>query len=209
MSKALSVNRPGKRFPLLFYRRMFGLYRWPAFLLMAASFVLWWYARVIPFIGAEREDLVMAIVILSGLLFIASLIATNAYVQCRPEHLRIQTPLLRLVISYGRIRDVRPVNFSQLFPPEKQKRGDRLFLQPFQGQTAVGINLNGYPLSEQLLRLFLNRYMFPPDQTGLIFVVGKDWMSLSTQLSSYRDRWLAARAEAQRPKQPRISPFHQ
>ena len=46
------------------------------------------------------------------LLFGFSLIAPRlSYVQCRPTHLRVSTPLFQLAISYSRIHTARPVPF--------------------------------------------------------------------------------------------------
>jgi hypothetical protein len=43
------------------------------------------------------------------------------------------------------------------------------------------------------LRLFFSRYLFAPDQTGLVLVV-RDWMALSRQISTIGEK---ARATGQ------------
>ncbi len=114
-----------------------------------------------------------------------------AYVQPRQDHLRLQTPIYRLKVSYRRIHNTRPVNIARMFPPSKLKVAQQRLLEPFYGSTALGVDLHGYPIHPLLLRLFLNRFMLAADQPGLVLLVS-DWMALSNQLSSLTDAWRSA-----------------
>ncbi|MCJ7567609.1 MAG: hypothetical protein MUO58_08720 [Anaerolineales bacterium] len=124
-----------------------------------------------------------------------------AYAQAHHDHLRIQTPIFRLNISYRRIINTRPVVFDKLFPPESMPRRDRHPIKPFLGATALAIDLRGWPLPTWLLRLFLSRYMLANDQIGFVLLI-EDWMRLSTQLTSLLGNWRAS--HQQRPPRPGI-----
>ncbi|HEX7974440.1 MAG TPA: hypothetical protein VF498_08540, partial [Anaerolineales bacterium] len=63
------------------------------------------------------------------------------------------------------------------------------FLEPFFGETAVVIELTGFPMARSLLRLFLPSMMFLRQNTGLILLV-PDWMAFSTELDSLQGNWL-------------------
>ena len=115
-----------------------------------------------------------------------------AYAQAHHDHLRLQTPIFRLNISYRRIINTRPVVFGKLFPPEKMPRRDRHPMKPFLGVTALGVDLRGLPLPTWLLRLFLSRYMLANDQIGFVLIID-DWMRFSNQLTSLLGEWRASR----------------
>ena len=124
-----------------------------------------------------------------------------AYAQAHRDHLRLQTPIFRLNISYRRIINTRPIVFGKLFPPESMPNRDRRPLKRFLGATALGIDLRGLPLPTWLLRLFLSRYMLANDQIGFVLLID-DWMRFSTQLTSLMGEWRASRH--QRPPSPGI-----
>jgi extradiol dioxygenase family protein len=84
----------------------------------------------------------------------------------------------------------------QAFPPREQSWSQRRFLQSFYGETAVAVELHGYPLSRILLRLFLSPLIYLPQSTGFVFIVD-DWMKLSTEL----DARIASWQERKRPRQ--------
>jgi hypothetical protein len=80
-----------------------------------------------------------------------------------------------------------------MFPPSSLARGQRGLLAPFFGMTALGLDLRGLPLSGLARRLFFSRFLFAPDQTGLVLIV-RDWMALSRQIATIGEK---ARASAQ------------
>lgn len=179
---------------------------WPSLLIAIGAFVLWWNAPTLAFL-APFDNWLLVVVILTGFMFVASFVARYfSYVQCYPGYFRIQTPVTRIVISYQRVQQVRPIIFKEMYPPSRQRWSRRRFLEPLFGLTAVGVNLKGYPLSERWLKLWLNDYMFTRDTPGFLFLVG-DWMSLSREIDSYRDEWLTKRIRASRPARPSTSPF--
>lgn len=167
----------------------------PASLLMAA----WWYWNGKEFIPAIPQpfDSLVFFGAMAGILYSAfMLLARNmAYVQARNDHIRLVTPFLRLNISYRRIRAVHPVNISQTFTIKKSGWMQRDFLSPFYGKTAVAIELNAYPFSPRLMRLFLSPYMFLTDVTGMVFLVD-DWMDLSTDIDTRRGRFYSRQSQA-------------
>jgi hypothetical protein len=103
----------------------------------------------------------------------------------------LATPFLRIKISFRRLRSVHPVLVQQLFPPAESRWAQRSFLAPFNGKTALLVEMRGYPMSSAVLRLFLPKAMFSPRSTGFVIVV-LDWMKLSTELDSFYGAWLQA-----------------
>ncbi len=198
--------KPGRRFRLLLYYRLYTLVRGPLILIALGMAVLWWRA---PFVAllAPREDWLLFVgglcLALLGLMRIARGLA---YVQCFPTHLRIQTPLLRLAVSYERVYSVRPVTFRDMYPPSRQRWSQRHFLEPLYSLTGVGVVLKTYPISERWLRLWLSEYMFLRDAHGFLFLV-EDWMALSRQIDDFRDRWRDRKAQAARRARVSMNPF--
>jgi extradiol dioxygenase family protein len=184
----------GDRFPLLLYRRLIARYRGPTFLLTVLLLGLWfpvsqgWLAWPRPpadawlLAGGAASLAVYLIVLVTPSL---------AYVQPRRDHVRIQTPLYRLKVSYRRIHNTRPIDFGRMFPPSALRRGERKLLAPFFGMTAVGLDLHSLPLKRLALRLFFSRFLFATDQPGLVLLVD-DWMALSRQVSTIGERWRAS-----------------
>jgi hypothetical protein len=120
-----------------------------------------------------------------------------AWVQCRLGHLRIQTPIYPLAVSYSRIKIVRPTTFAQVFDPAKEKPGRREWLRPYWGMTSIVVEISKFPLPEFWLRLWFDRYMLPPNHTGFVFLVD-DWMTFSRQLEEFRNEWELQRADRRR-----------
>jgi hypothetical protein len=56
---------------------------------------------------------------------------------------------------------------------------------PLANQTAVVIELKGYPISPVILRLFLSRFFFR-DKSPHVVILVKDWMKFSSELDSRR-----------------------
>ncbi|MGE5224864.1 MAG: hypothetical protein ACM3PY_20710 [Omnitrophica WOR_2 bacterium] len=194
----VASNRAGRRHTLLFYRRTMDRtwkFTLPVSLLLAA----WWYwsgREFVPAIPQPLDSLVFFGAV-AGILYTAFLLLARnmAYVQARGDHLRLATPFLRLNISYRRIRAVHPVNISEIFTLKKSGWRQRNFLEPFYGKTAVAMELNGYPFSPRLMRIFLSPYMFLQDTTGMLFLV-EDWMELSTDIDTRRGRFYGRQNQA-------------
>jgi hypothetical protein len=173
-----------RRHPLLIYARLFALWRLPALLIGALCGLLWWLGPGPLALGPVRAALLVAAV--AGLaFFVYTLLGPRlAYVQCRPTHLRINTPFFRLAISYSRVRATRPVPFD----PSSVRWSERRLVAPFRGQTVVALDLYHYPVSRRWLRLWLNEFMLADNFLGLLLLV-PDWMALSRDIAASRSQW--------------------
>jgi hypothetical protein len=182
------MAKAGRRYPLVLYTRMLDRW-WPATLLLSlALFAVAWGVSRTPD-GQSQPFLVDTTVGLGGLVFIFTLflliIRKAAYVQPFRTYLRLVTPFLRINISYKRFRGSTTTEMRALFPPRSISGWRREIIAPLSGMTAIVINLNGYPVSPVLLRLFLSPFFFK-DKTPHIVLLVKDWLRFSTELESMR-----------------------
>jgi hypothetical protein len=195
----------GRRLRLRLYDRMMDRYRKPALLLAILFLTLWILLRneLISWPTARTSPWVLAGGLVSAAYgFFAWFGPLTSYVQPRQNHVRIQTPIYRLIISYRRIANIRPVDFTKTFPPKHQPRRDRKVLRGFSGNTAVGMDLYAWPMKRWILKLFLSNYNLAPDRPGLIFLAD-DWIQLSNQLTAKIDAYRTDQIE--RPKSPGFS----
>jgi hypothetical protein len=184
-----------RRHPLLLYARLLALWRGPALLVaLLAGALAWWAPGPV-----NTLEVRAALATLSGislLVFVYALVGPRmAFVQCRPNHLLLSTPLFRLAISYNRIRTTRPI----LFDPAQVRWSDQRVVEPFRGLTILGVDLTGYPIRRRWLRFWLMRYLLPEDFTGFQFLV-PDWMALSRDIEGKRAEWKTRQREAGREK---------
>ncbi|OGO11137.1 MAG: hypothetical protein A2Y93_13080 [Chloroflexi bacterium RBG_13_68_17] len=201
----MAPRTSGDRFRLLVYREAIGRYRLPAFLLTMMLLGLWYALGRFPLAWppVEAAPWLMAGGLASAVLFLFALLGPRfAYVQARRDHLRVQTPIYRMKVSYRRIHNTRPVDVARMFPRASVRGSDRAVLSRLYGKTALGVDLRGLPLSRLVLRLFFHRLLFAADTEGLVLVVDK-WMTLSNQLSSLMDAWRTA--QQARPRSPSVS----
>jgi hypothetical protein len=112
----------------------------------------------------------------------------SAYVQPFETHLRLATPFLRMNISYRRMRQTGTGEMGRLFPLANFKGRKRALLRPLIRQTAIVLDLNGWPLSPGLLKFFLSPFFFP-DRTPRLALLVPDWMEFSTEMESFRGTW--------------------
>ncbi len=185
---------------LLIYRRLYGAWRTTALLIALASGVLWWLAPA-PVNSPWMQAAFLTLTLVAGLLFIYTLVGPAlSYVQCRPNHLLLSTPLYRLAISYRRIHTTRPM----LFAPRGVRWTKQWLVQPYAGRTALAVDLNGYPVERRFLRLWLNEFVLPNDLLGLMLVT-PDWMQLSRDIEVHRGAWKTRRKDAERDQNPLTS----
>lgn len=191
--------RPGRRYPLLLYQRLFENLRGRALLLAVLSYVLWLVAVEVPFL-APRGWLLWAIIVIAGFLFLFSYLGPQlSFVQCRPNYLLVSTPFYRLALSYRRIRSVRPTDFTESYNIEQQKWSQQRFLRSLfkysdAGQlTVIEVELKKLPLSKRWLQLWMSRYMFAVKMEGLFLLV-RDWMRFSRELEEHRGRYVRSRS---------------
>ncbi|RLC67553.1 MAG: hypothetical protein DRI48_01980 [Chloroflexi bacterium] len=187
-------RRRGKRFRLLIYERMWKRWAWPCILILPAAVVLWWVAPSLSITHPLYRALALVPAFVSlALLAFTFLARRRAWVECRRNHVRIQTPLYPLVFSYARIKATRPQSFAQVFPPSQEKAARRSWLGPYWGKTVLLVEISQYPVSKTWLRLWLSPYLLSPASPGFVFLVD-DWMGLSRQLDDFRNAWSMRRA---------------
>jgi hypothetical protein len=182
------MAKAGHRYPLVIYTHMLDRW-WPATLMLSlALFATAWGAARTP----QGEAAPLAITATNGLgglsliftLFLL-IIRKAAYVQPFGTYLRLATPFLRINISYRRFRGSTTSEMRMLFPPKSISSWRREIISPLSSMTAIVINLNGYPVSPVLLRLFLSPFFFK-DKTPHLVILVKDWLRFSTELDSMR-----------------------
>jgi hypothetical protein len=179
------MAKGGRRYPLVIYTRMINIW-WPAiFWLGIALLGLSWelYSW-----GFEQwrwltSTSIGGLNIFVGLLFFIS--RKSAYVQPFSDHLKLATPFLRLNISYKRFFRASSANFGALFPPQSVSKWQAEIIQPLAKMTALVLELNGHPMSQSFLRLFLSPLFFK-DKTPHLVIVVNDWMQFSSELESMR-----------------------
>jgi len=183
------MARGGHRYPLILYRHVVSRW-WLAIILMGLGlFALAYWERDINPLGqflAWRWQLSAAVgglTILVGFFFWS--IRYVAYVQPYPTYLKLVTPFMRVNISYKRIKKTTATEMRYLFTFKGLSGSARDILEDLGAKTAIVIDLNGYPISPGLLRLFLYRFFFK-DKTPHIVILVQDWMRFSSELESMR-----------------------
>ena len=179
------MAKGGRRYPLVVYTHMINRW-WPAiFTLGLALLGLSWAVRSwgfedwrwLTFTSIGGLNIFLGVVLL--------LTRKSAYVQPFSDHLRLVTPLLRLNISYKRFKRASSANMGALFPPQSVSSWRAEIIQPLAKMTALVIELNGYPMSQSSLRLFLSPLFFK-DKTPHFVILVDDWMKFSNELESMR-----------------------
>ncbi len=182
------MARAGRKYPLIVYQHMLNRW-WPAMITMGLVMFALAYSEYIDPIAqfiAWRWQLFGAVGVLAifvGLVFIV--IKNFAYVQPLPNYLKLVTPFMRVNISYKRIKKTLPTEMHYLFPRKSLSEWMQDIYAPLANQTALVIELSGYPVSPSVLRMFLSRFFFK-DKTPHLVILVKDWMLLSAELDSMR-----------------------
>src|SRR5512138_1212595 len=197
------MARAGHRYPLLVYRHIVSRW-WLAILLMGLGMFAWAYADYyleplgpfMPWVWGF-DAAVGGMAILVGIFFWA--IRYFAYVQPYPTYLKLVTPFLHVNISYKRIQKTTTTEMRYLFDYKKMSGWVKDIFEPLAAKTALVIELNGYPISPNILRLFLYRFFFK-DQTPHLVILVKDWMHFSSELESMRSGVDPNPAPQKRPK---------
>ncbi len=204
------MARGGHRYPLILYsytlNRWWKPAFWTGFLLLALAAALdqlpiWLPQYRLP----HYSDAVLLIIAVAGALAVLGaifllILRKSAFVQAHTSHLRLVTPLLSLNISYKRIRRTTCMEMQQLFPPARLKGWRANFIRPLSWETAVVVDMAGWPMSPKLLKWFLSPFFFP-DRTARLALLVSRWMDFSTELESYRGAWLEAQRNAPRSPQ--------
>jgi hypothetical protein len=144
----------------------------------------------------EIDWFILIFMALTLFMFVLKVIAPRlAYVQCTSSHVRIQTPFYPFVISYRRIVEARPNQWGQLYPAERMTRRRRRVIGKALGEEVIVLDLKGWPVSRNWLKLWVPDVMFLPGHDGLILWVA-DWMSFNRELSDFKDRWRQAHSDS-------------
>jgi hypothetical protein len=182
------MARAGHKYPLIVYRHMLNRW-WPAMLAIGLGMFALAYSEYIAPLGKFlpwRWQLFAGIgglAILIGIFF--WIIRFFAYVQPLPNSLKLATPFMQINISYKRFRKTTATEMRYLFAYKSMSGWVREIFSPLANKTALVIDLNGYPVSPTLLRLFLSRFFFK-DKTPHLVILVQDWMRFSSELDSMR-----------------------
>ena len=182
------MARAGHKYPLIVYRHMVNRW-WPAMIAIGLGMFALAYSEYIQPISqfiSWRWQLFAAIgglAIVIGIFF--WIMRFFAYVQPYPTYLKLVTPFIRINISYKRIKKTTSTEMRYLFSLKSMSGWVQDIFSPLANNTAVVIELSGYPISPNLLRLFLSRFFFK-DKTPYLVILVKDWMRFSSELESMR-----------------------
>ena len=191
------------RFRLLVYGRMWQRWAFPCILIIPASATVWRFAPQISIIDQRLRLLTLFPALAAVLLLIYTFWARQrSWVECRTGHLRIQTPILPVAISYSRVRVVRPKPFAQVYNAALTNPARRRWLEPYLHTTALSVELTAYPVDEKWLQLWISPYLLDPDSPEIVLVVS-DWMTLSRQIDDFRGRWMERRSKQARRRNQR------
>jgi hypothetical protein len=182
------MARAGHKYPLLVYRHMLSRWWTPMIAIGLGMFALAYSEYVTP-LGQllswrwQLPAVVGGLSIFIGIFF--WVIRFFAYVQPYPTYLKLVTPFMRINISYKRIHKTTATEMRYLFSLKGMSGWVRDIFSPLATNTAVVVELTGYPISPMLLRLFLSRFFFK-DKTPHFVILVKDWMRFSSELESMR-----------------------
>ena len=182
------MARGGTKFPLIVYKHLLNRW-WTPMIAMGLGMFGIAYGQYMEPLGPFLPSLWMPFVVIGvlaimiGIFFL--IIRQIAYVQAFPGYLKFVTPFLRMNISYRRIHKTTTVEMRQLFPPQSMSSWMRDIFAPLASQTALIVELKGYPISPVILRMFLSRFFFK-DKTPHLVILVKDWMKLSSELDSLK-----------------------
>ncbi len=196
------MARAGHRYPLLVYRHIVGRW-WFALVFMGLVMCGWAYGEYIQLSGSLLSlpffvgpflvwpwhllGAIGALAILAG--FFLWSIRYFAYVRPCPNYLKLVTPFMRINISYKRVKKTTASEMRYLFSYKSMRHiwqfGIRDVFSSVAHKTALVVELNGYPVSPALMRLFLSRFFFK-DNTPHIVILVEDWMRFSSELESMR-----------------------
>ncbi|MBN2083695.1 MAG: hypothetical protein JW748_00625 [Anaerolineales bacterium] len=197
-----------KRHPLLLQREWMRPIP-PVILSIAVVLILFWIAGLagvfpdtLGVSGPARSPLIG---LAAGIAFLAWVIARNlprlAYVQCLPDYLLLRLGLLKLIISYSRLRTSRSVQHGQIHSPKSQPASRRALAVRMALKQCVAVELTSYPIAFFLLRALTHPFLFLGEEPGFLFAV-EDWMGLGREVEGRHSELLARKRDA--GKQPRL-----
>jgi hypothetical protein len=196
----MKSKKIGKRHKLLLYKHTLDRQWMPVFPLSLLIFGWLWFSGkdwtnigYIPALPPQAEMALLFTAIVIILFTIFALIARSmAYVQARQDHLRLASPLLKVKVSYRRIQRVYPAAVDQLFSHPRTPNSLKSILDPYRGETAMAVELKGYPIPKVFLKLFFGGHILKREGEGLFLLV-QDWMGLTTEVDSLQSSWKQGR----------------
>jgi hypothetical protein len=131
-------------------------------------------------------------------LFIGSILGERqAYVQCLPQYLLVNTMFNRVFVSYQRINSTQPVQVARVFDIKTIKKGrEKDQIKSLLGETALEVSLQEFPIPEKKLYKRFSRFLFSNRDKGFIFIVPKP-TALSLEINTYMQSAMDTRNEDQ------------
>lgn len=194
-----------RKYPLLVYRYIAVRYR-PAGILMFIFGLIAQIPRFVPelrvdngFITYDQLSLLGLVGVVAGVvLWIASIFeARQAYVQCRPEYLLINTASGRLAVSYLRINSMKTIKVADVFPVKQLRGRQRAFIKPLARESALEVLVSDFPIPEQQARRRLSQFLFSTRDKGFVFIV-PNYGDLKVEINGYQDSARMAEIDATR-----------
>src|SRR4030042_3199146 len=176
-----------KRYPLILYRIWMRPLSLPILSLAVVLSLFWIIGRLGGFpesLGISGPARSPLIGLAAGIAFLAWMIVQIlprlAYVQCHPDYLLLRIGLLKLIVSYTRLRTSRSVQHGQIHSPKSQPSSRRALAVRMALKQSVAIELTSFPTAFFLLRALTHPFLFIGEQPGFLFTVD-DWMSLGRE----------------------------
>jgi hypothetical protein len=191
-----------KHYPLIVYREWMRPIRFPAFGLALCLIAAWLasLAGVFRDLPALAELLLGVAAGAAVMLWLATaLLPRTAYVACRPDAVLVRLGLVRLIVSYARVRSARAVQHGQIHDPKTVARGARALAVGLALRQCIALELTSYPMAFFLLRALTHPFFFLGRAPGFLFVVD-DWMGLGRELEQGRSAWLDQRRDSGKPR---------
>ena|SRR5215212_2579463 len=205
------MARAGHKYPLIVYRHMLNRW-WPAIIAIGLCMFAFAYSEYAAPLGKflpwrwQLAAGVGGLAIMVGIFFWA--IRFFAYVQPFPTYLKLATPFMRINISYKRIKKTTATEMRYIFSYKSMSGWVQEIFSPLANKTALVIELNGYPISSTLLRMFLYKFFFK-DKTPHLVILVQDWMRFSSELESMRSGIDLNPPSQKRPKSSILSQLPQ
>ena len=179
------MAKGGRRYPLVIYTVMIDRWRPVFFTLGLAMLGITWalYSRnTVQWRWLTMGSVSVFMIFVSIML---TLMRKSAYIQPFQDYFKLVTPFLRLNISYKRVRRASSANFGALFPKNSVTKWQAEIIEPLAKMTAIVIELNGFPMKQSSLKLFLSPLFFK-DKTPHFVILINDWMQFSSELDSWK-----------------------
>jgi hypothetical protein len=197
-----------KRYSLILYREWMRAFRVPIFAIGLILVVFWIVAQTgwLPThmgisVPVQGPLLGLAAGITFLLWLIVLILPSMAYVQCHPDYLLLRLGILRLIVSYSRVRTSHSVQHGQIHNPKTQPRARQKIAVRMALKQCVAIELTSYPMAFFLLRALTHPFLFLGDEPGFLFAV-EDWMGLDREVDEKHAALLEKKKNA--GKQPRL-----